>query len=72
MGIRHIDVRLCNGCNICVDICPLDVLRLDGITRKAYIAYLRDCQSCFLCQSECPQDAITCVAVHERRMVKAW
>ncbi len=72
MGIRHIDVLLCNGCNICVDICPLDVLRLDGITRKAYIAYLRDCQSCFLCQSECPQEAIRCVAVHERRMVKAW
>lgn len=72
MGVRHIDVGLCNGCNICVDHCPLDVLRLDKATKKAYIAYLRDCQSCFLCQSECPQDAIRCVAVHERRMVKAW
>ncbi len=72
MGIRHIDVRLCNGCGLCVDYCPLDVLRMDEASQKAYIKYLRDCQGCFLCQSECPQDAIRCLAVYEKRIPGAW
>jgi NAD-dependent dihydropyrimidine dehydrogenase PreA subunit len=72
MGIRKIDVKACNGCGICVENCPLDVLRIDKKTRKAYIKYIRDCQSCFLCESECPKGAIYCFPVHERRMVTAW
>ncbi len=72
MGIRTIDRNRCIGCDVCVDVCPLDVIRLDGETKKAYIKYLRDCQSCFLCEVECPEDAIRVVAVHERRMVTAW
>jgi len=72
MGVRKIDVALCNGCGICVDHCPMDVLRLDPETKKAFIQYIRDCQSCFLCETECPQSAIYCLPVHERRMVTAW
>jgi len=72
MGIRVIDPKLCIGCNVCVDVCPLDVIRLDPASKKAYIKYLRECQSCFLCEVECPEDAIEVVAVHERRMVTAW
>jgi NAD-dependent dihydropyrimidine dehydrogenase PreA subunit len=72
MGIRKIDLKLCIGCNVCVDVCPLDVIRMEPATNKAYIKYLRDCQSCFLCEVECPEDAIEVVAVHERRMVTAW
>ncbi len=72
MGIRKIDMKLCIGCNVCVDLCPLDVIRMDSVSKKAYIKYLRDCQSCFLCEVECPEDAIEVVAVHERRMVTAW
>ncbi len=72
MGIRKIDLKLCIGCNVCMDVCPLDVIRMEPATNKAYIKYLRDCQSCFLCEVECPEDAIEVVAVHERRMVTAW
>ena len=72
MGIRKIDVKLCIGCNVCVDVCPMDVIRIDPVGNKAYIKYLRDCQSCFLCEVECPEDAIEVVSVHERRMVTAW
>ncbi len=72
MGIRKIDLKLWIGCNVCVDVCPLDVIRMEPATNKAYIKYLRDCQSCFLCEVECPEDAIEVVAVHERRMVTAW
>ena len=51
MGIRRIDFRLCNGCGLCVDYCPLDVLRMEKENNKAYVKYLRDCQGCFLCVS---------------------
>lgn len=72
MGIKNIDVSLCNGCGTCVDHCPMDVLRIDDATNKAYIQYILDCQSCFLCQSECPQDAIYCSPVREKRVPEAW
>ena len=72
MGIRRIDHRLCTGCGICVNHCPLDVLRLDEKTEKAYIAYLRDCQGCFLCEYECAEEAIYCSPVFENGITKAW
>lgn len=72
MGVRKIDTILCNSCGICVDHCPMDVLRLDPETKKAYIKYIRDCQSCMLCETECPEKAIWCYPVFERRVPTAW
>lgn len=57
MGITSIDLDLCDGCGICIDVCPMDVLRLDD-RGKAVIAYGIDCDVCYLCEDECPQDAI--------------
>ena len=72
MGVRRIDVRLCNGCGICVEHCPMDVFRMDKETSKAFIKYVRDCQSCFLCVRECAEEAIDAVPLFERRMPLAW
>lgn len=47
----------CTGCNVCVDVCPTDVLRLDA-HGKAVAAWLDDCQVCFLCELDCPYEAI--------------
>jgi Fe-S-cluster-containing hydrogenase component 2 len=27
------------GCSVCVDVCPLYVLRISDMTKKAYMAY---------------------------------
>ncbi len=72
MGIRKIDYMLCSGCGICVDRCPMDVLRLDQKTRKPFIKYLRDCQSCFLCEMDCPVGAIYVTPARERRIPSPW
>jgi NAD-dependent dihydropyrimidine dehydrogenase PreA subunit len=72
MGIRQIDENLCNGCGICVEICPLDVLRMDRERKTAFIKYIEDCQSCFLCEVECPADAIEVIPIRERRTPLAW
>ena len=62
MGIRNIDLRLCNGCGVCIESCPQDVLRMNEGTKKAYVAYLRECESCLLCEMICPEFAIYCVS----------
>ena len=47
----------CTGCGVCVEICPTDVLRLNG-QNKAFMAYPEDCQACFVCQWDCAFQAI--------------
>jgi NAD-dependent dihydropyrimidine dehydrogenase PreA subunit len=69
MGIRRIDERLCNGCRICVDICPMDTLRMSEETNKPVIQYLKECQACFLCERDCPQEAIYVTPDREKRII---
>ena len=70
--IEKIDVKKCNGCGLCVEICPMDVIRLrtelNFISHsrkktpdhkiKAFIAYPIDCMTCYTCELKCPKDAI--------------
>lgn len=57
--ITAIDENKCTGCGICVDICPLDVFRMDDKAEKAVIKYPDDCMTCFSCEMNCPVEAIT-------------
>ncbi len=57
MAITRIDPDLCDGCAICIESCPCDVLRMDN-KGKAFIAYPNDCQTCSLCEDDCPRRAI--------------
>ncbi|MFC1979853.1 ferredoxin family protein [Chloroflexota bacterium] len=72
MGIRKIDYVLCNSCEICVEVCPMDVIRMDEKTERPFIKYLRDCQSCFLCMDDCPEGAIYVTYHRERRLPMPW
>ena len=46
----------CKGCEICVDICPKDVFKMENF--KAKIKDLESCTGCLLCESLCPDFAI--------------
>ena len=45
------------GCTVCVDVCPLDVLRISEMTGKAYMAY-DECWYCMPCEADCPTGAV--------------
>ncbi len=55
--IARVDEEKCVGCGICVEVCPLDVLRLD-ISGKACITYPEDCMTCYECELGCAYAAI--------------
>ncbi|RLI46083.1 4Fe-4S ferredoxin [Candidatus Bathyarchaeota archaeon] len=52
----EIDREKCDGCGVCVEICPLDALRLDE-DGKAYVKY-DECWYCGCCELECPRKAV--------------
>ncbi len=56
MAIQKIDYDLCTDCDICYEICPMDVFRKVG--PKIYISYDEDCMCCYLCELDCPADCI--------------
>ena len=51
----YIDSKLCNGCGICVDVCPTA-----AIVMRDNIAVVNDtlCKDCQVCVNECPRGAI--------------
>ncbi|MBX2837058.1 MAG: ferredoxin family protein [Gammaproteobacteria bacterium] len=48
------------GCTVCVDVCPLDVLRItelaDGV-KTAKMEY-DECWYCMPCEADCPTGAV--------------
>lgn len=57
--LPQIDESRCNGCEICVKLCPNRVLLIrDGV---AVIANPTDCDYSGLCQQFCPSRAVSLV-----------
>lgn len=53
----------CKGCDICVEVCPTDVLEMKpvGTRWQGSIAVVVDadaCIACMLCEQQCPDFAI--------------
>ena len=72
MTIEKIDTDLCNGCGICFDSCPLDVIRMDEESQKAVIKYPEDCMMCLFCERDCPEEAIYVSPVKIAQPLLAW
>ncbi|MBI4333628.1 MAG: ferredoxin family protein [Chloroflexi bacterium] len=68
MGVEKVDWDLCNGCGICVEDCPTDVLRMNDQS-LAFIAYPRDCAVCFQCATNCPVAAVRVNSLAARELI---
>jgi NAD-dependent dihydropyrimidine dehydrogenase PreA subunit len=60
MSLVTILTHACTGCGICVESCPMDVLRMNERVDepRAFVAYADDCQACMLCVFDCPRRAV--------------
>ena len=49
------------GCTVCVDVCPLDVLRIAETAEGRKTAYMKydECWYCMPCEADCPTGAVT-------------
>lgn len=52
-----IDQEKCNGCGICDDNCPVDIIIIDD-EGKAICPYPEECWHCAVCRMDCPEDAV--------------
>lgn len=53
MPRREIDAELCNQCQICAEVCPMDTVAF-----TPYPEFGHDCVFCFSCMKQCPEQAI--------------
>jgi NAD-dependent dihydropyrimidine dehydrogenase PreA subunit len=53
----EVDEKACNKCGICVEMCPMDVLRL-GARGYPVMRYRDDCWYCDVCVFMCQRQAI--------------
>ncbi|MYS87475.1 4Fe-4S dicluster domain-containing protein [Embleya scabrispora] len=57
-GTLVIDVDACKGCDLCIDACPVDVLRMtvDDVNDRGYRypQLLPGCIACKACSAICP------------------
>ncbi|MFC1869635.1 ferredoxin family protein, partial [Thermodesulfobacteriota bacterium] len=47
-----IDYKSCNGCSLCYDICPTDVITWDKDKDMPEITYEEECWHCGICWME--------------------
>ena len=48
----------CDGCGMCVDICPSDIMHIDPKLRRAVNIEPHMCWECYSCVKACDQNAI--------------
>ncbi len=63
-GRIEINTERCKGCELCVDLCPQNVIRLsEKVNSKGYhYAYMEDpekCTACTNCAIVCPDGVIS-------------
>jgi len=52
-----VDPEGCNGCSICLDVCPRGVYKLE--VKKAVVSDIEKCENCTACFKQCPQGVIS-------------
>ncbi len=65
MGLQYLknvstlklDDDLCNGCGMCINVCPHNVLAI--VDRKINIENKDSCMECSACVKNCPQEALS-------------
>lgn len=62
LGVVEADAEKCNGCTLCVQICPASALELQNKVAQMRPRPHDECMFCGACQAICPADAIKMVS----------
>ncbi len=65
LRVAVIDERLCIGCTLCIQACPVDAIV--GAARRMHSVIPDWCNGCDLCIAPCPMDCIAMVPVRPAR-----
>ncbi|MHA1770517.1 MAG: 4Fe-4S dicluster domain-containing protein [Candidatus Thorarchaeota archaeon] len=57
-GRISLDSEKCDGCGICVDVCPMVIPELNKDLRKVVLAHPEMCVNCRACVFRCPTQAL--------------
>ncbi|MBI2866136.1 MAG: 4Fe-4S binding protein [Chloroflexi bacterium] len=52
-----IDLEKCNLCGVCEEVCPGDILYMEG-GKQRIVRYPQECDQCGICALDCPEKAI--------------
>lgn len=57
--VAFVDENACNGCSVCVRICPVEAIRLERHSeRRVAVINEQGCLDCTLCVTRCPEHAV--------------
>lgn len=71
--IVSFDAGRCVGCNLCVNVCPCDVMMPNPEPGcEPIVVFAEECWFCGGCVEECPNDAITLVTPAKQRVSTVW
>lgn len=59
-----IDEKRCKGCEICVALCPAQVLVMNKF--KASVVDIEKCTACMQCELRCPDFAINVAKISDK------
>lgn len=65
----NLDKKACRGCQLCVDICPVDVFTFDKNEFTASVNKEDNCIGCLSCYYVCPS---TCIEFENVRYSKVF
>ena len=72
ISVRFDQVK-CTGCNLCVDVCPTDVMMPNPQPgQPPMVLYAEECWYCGGCVEECPNKAISMVHPTNQRISVNW
>ncbi len=71
----NILLHYCKGCEICVEVCPKNVLRMVVASDRwegtmVEVIDIDACNACLLCENQCPDFAIECRNVKKEKKRK--
>ena len=67
------DSEKCTGCNLCVNVCPNDVMIPHPEKGKEpIVTFAEECWCCGGCVEECPNRALTLVWPAKQRLSTVW